>query len=272
MSSIIHKAKQHRSTVPGVEAMTLVSNHHFPRHAHDQFGFGIIDFGAQRSWSGVGQIEASAGDVIFCNPGEMHDGLPFERRVRVWRIIYFDPALIRRTVEGQVSAEFEIVRPVARDPLLAQHFVRLFASLTDKQPDVLGQEENLIRAIACILQRNGSCRPSYRNVKSGPSPSVTKALRRLDAAPDQPVSIADLAALSGTSRFQLIRAFRRETGTTPHAYLIQKRVSAARRLLATGIMPAEAAVAAGFSDQSHMTRAFLRHLGVTPARYRAALV
>ena len=269
MSSLIHKAEQHRATVPGVEAMTLVSNHHFPRHAHDQIGFGIIDFGAQRSWSGVGQIEASTGDVIFCNPGEIHDGVPFEGKVRGWRIIYFDPAFLRRAVEEEISAEFEIVRPVARDPLLAQHFARLFASLTDSQPDVLGQEENLIRAIACILQRNGSRQPRSKN---GPSPSVTKALRRLDAAPDQRVSIAELAALSGISQFQLLRTFRRETGTTPHAYLIQKRVSAARRLLAAGIMPAEAAAAVGFSDQSHMTRAFRRHFGVTPARYRAALV
>jgi len=269
MSSLIHNAEQHRSTVPGVEAMTLVSNHHFPRHAHDQFGFGIIDCGAQRSWSGVGQIEASAGDVIFCNPGEMHDGLPFEGKVRGWRIIYFDAALIRGAVEEESSVELEIARPVARDRLLAQHFARLFASLTDRRPDVLGQEENLIRAIACILERNSSREP--RN-KKGPSPSVTKALRRLDAAPDQSVSIAELAALSGISHFQLLRTFRRETGTTPHAYLIHKRVSAARRLLARGIMPAQAAAAAGFSDQSHLTRAFLRQFGVTPARYRAALV
>jgi AraC-like DNA-binding protein len=80
-----------------------------------------------------------------------------------------------------------------------------------------------------------------------------------------------LAALAGVSRFQLLRAFRRETGITPHAYLIQRRVSAARRLLAAGEIPAQAAAAAGFSDQSHMTRAFVRYLGVTPARYRAAL-
>ena len=36
----IHRAEQHRSTVPGIEPMTLVSNHHFPRHSHDQFGIG----------------------------------------------------------------------------------------------------------------------------------------------------------------------------------------------------------------------------------------
>jgi len=269
MPPLVHQAEQHRSTVPGIEAMTLVSNHHFPRHAHDQFGFGMIDFGVQRSWSGVGPIEASAGDVIFCNPGEMHDGRPAEAKLRGWRIIYFDPAVIRRFVEEETTGELEIVRPVLRDPLLAQHFARLFAALTDSQLDVLGREETLIRAIACILQRNGSCRPRCNNVRS---PSVTEVLKRLDTESDHPVTIAELAAFAGLSRFQLLRAFKRETGTTPHAYLVQKRVCIARQLLAAGEMPAQAAIAAGFSDQSHMTRAFLRYVGVTPGRYRAAVV
>jgi AraC-like DNA-binding protein len=270
MRSLIHNAEAHRSNVPGVEAMTLLSNHHFPRHAHDQFGFGMIDFGAQRSWSGVGLIEASAGDVIFCNPGEMHDGLSVEGKVRCWRIIYFEPALMHRAVEEEINGQFEIVRPALRDPMLAQHFGRLFSSITHERPNVLDWEENLIRAIGCILERNGSRQPRY---KSARSPSATKALERLDAAAlDRTVSIAELAALTGVSGFQLLRAFRRETGTTPHAYFVQKRVSAARRLLAIGETPAQAAAAAGFSDQSHMTRAFLRYVGITPARYRAAVV
>ena len=44
----IHRAERHGSTVPGIELMTLVSNHHFPRHSHDQFGIGVVAFGAQR--------------------------------------------------------------------------------------------------------------------------------------------------------------------------------------------------------------------------------
>jgi hypothetical protein len=78
--------KQHRSAVLGIEAMTLVSNHHFPRHSHDQFSIGVIAFGAQRSWSGVGSVSASAGDVIMANPGEMHDGAPLDGSVRGWRM------------------------------------------------------------------------------------------------------------------------------------------------------------------------------------------
>jgi AraC-like DNA-binding protein len=73
------------------------------------------------------------------------------------------------------------------------------------------------------------------------------------------------------SRFQLLRGFAREVGTTPHAYLVQRRVCLARRLLAAGKPLADTAHRAGFADQSHMTRAFLRQLGITPGRYRAAV-
>jgi len=266
MARLIHQVEQHRSNIRGVEAMTLVSNHHFPRHAHDQFGFGMITSGAQRSWSDAGQVEASAGDIIFCNPGEMHDGIPLDGKVRRWRIVYFEPALINLAVEEELGGELELVRPVARDALLAQCFARLFASLTDFPPDSFCQEEDLICAVACILQKNSAQRPSCA---LRPPPSIAKVLQRMNSAPDQPVSLADLA---GVSRFHLLRAFARQIGTTPHAYLIQKRVLAARRLLAAGVTPAQAAVAAGFSDQSHMTRAFLRYVGITPARYRAAVV
>ena len=128
-------------------------------------------------------------------------------------------------------------------------------------------EENLLRSLIYILRQYGTARPS----SSGPSPCVARALRRLDSAPDQSVSLAELAALSGVSRFQLLRGFAREVGITPHAYLVQRRVRLARQLLADGQTPAQTAIQAGFADQSHMTRAFVRQLGITPSRYRAAI-
>jgi AraC-like DNA-binding protein len=79
----------------------------------------------------------------------------------------------------------------------------------------------------------------------------------------------DLAVLAGLNRAHLVRVFRRATGTTPHAYLIDRRVRAARRLLARGEAPAEVAAACGFCDQSHLNRAFKARLAVTPGLYRA---
>nr|WP_249424074.1 helix-turn-helix transcriptional regulator [Klebsiella sp. RHBSTW-00465] len=66
-----------------------------------------------------------------------------------------------------------------------------------------------------------------------------------------------------------MRGFARETGITPHAYLIQSRVRLARRLLAAGHSPADTALMAGFADQSYLTRAFQKQFAMTPGRYQA---
>jgi AraC-like ligand binding domain len=213
--------------------MTLVSNHHFPRHSHDQFGVGVIAFGGQRSWSGVGSVTASAGEVIMVNPGEMHDGAPLDGSARGWRMIYLDPALMASEAEDEFVGRVEFVRPVARDPLLARHFTGLFGCLTDVCPDRLAIEENLLCCLICLLRRHGLARLSSR----GRSPFVAKALQRLDSVPTAGVSLAALAALSGVSRFQLLRGFSHEVGITPHAYLVQRRVLVALRLLADGQTP-----------------------------------
>jgi AraC-like DNA-binding protein len=263
-----HQVAQHRSAIPGIEAMTLTSNHAFPRHSHDHFGIGVIVVGAQRSWSGVGEVEACAGDAIMVNPGEMHDGVPLNGRVRAWRMLYLDPALLARETADEASGQIEIARPAVRDPILVERFARLFASVTASTPDHLAIEENLLRSLMHVLRRHAMRPPTG----GGRSPRVARVLGRLDATPEAPASLAELAALAGVSRFQLLRGFAREVGATPHAYLLQRRVHLARQFLAAGQRPAEAAMQAGFADQSHMTRAFVRQFGVTPGRYRAALV
>jgi len=263
----IHEATQHKVSIRGLEAVSFVSNHHFPRHAHDQFGLGLVTRGAQRSWSGIGSVGAGPGDCIMANPGEIHDGIPLEGKPRVWHMIYLDPVLVREELGEDLVAAVELVRPVARDPLLKRHFTDFFRCLTIAPTEDLAAEERLLRSLVCLLGRHGTPRPKC----GGPAPCVQRALERMSSAPDHKVSLAELAALSGVCRFQLLRGFLRSVGSTPHAYLIQMRVRLARRLLAEGQTPAQAAALAGFADQSHMTRAFVRQLGVTPSRYQVAI-
>ena len=261
-----HRVSQHRSALRGIEAMTLLTDHAFPRHSHDGFGIGVMTAGAQRSWSGVGWVESGAGDVITVNPGEMHDGAPVGGP-RAWRMLYLDPALVVSEVAGEGEDHPEIARPALHDPVLARLFARLFAEATAPAPEPLALEQELLRTLVHLLQQHG-----VRPRRAAPAFSaVAAARRRLDEAPEVPATLAELAALSGVSRFQLLRGFAREVGTTPHAYLIQRRIHLVQRLLAQNCTLAEAALRVGFADQSHMTRAFRRQLGVTPARYRAAI-
>jgi AraC-like DNA-binding protein len=60
MATRIHRLALPRSAIPGLQAMTLHSNHAFSRHSHDPFGIGVVAVGAQRSWSGIGWVESQA--------------------------------------------------------------------------------------------------------------------------------------------------------------------------------------------------------------------
>jgi transcriptional regulator GlxA family with amidase domain len=82
----------------------------------------------------------------------------------------------------------------------------------------------------------------------------------------------DLAQRMSMSVRNFERVFTRETGTAPAQYVLQLRVEAARRHLErTDRGLKQVAAAAGFSSADVMRRAFVRLLGLTPARYRELL-
>jgi AraC-like DNA-binding protein len=86
------------------------------------------------------------------------------------------------------------------------------------------------------------------------------------------VTADGLASAVGRSRFAVHRAFTSAYGMAPGDYQRQLRLRAARRLIARGQPVSAAAMQAGFSDQSHLTRWFVRCYGITPGGYqRAAL-
>jgi AraC family transcriptional regulator len=92
----------------------------------------------------------------------------------------------------------------------------------------------------------------------------------LEAEFRSPLRVAALAAAVNVHPVYLCRAFRAAYGTTPGEYLRRLRIEWAERTLAHSDRPLAAIAAeAGFSDQSHFTREFRRHTGLTPARFRA---
>ncbi|KPA90235.1 transcriptional regulator, AraC family [Pseudomonas asplenii] len=94
-------------------------------------------------------------------------------------------------------------------------------------------------------------------------------LRRFAEDFAQPLSLAQLAAGQGQSQLRFLRDFTRAVGMTPHAYLLEVRVQAARRMIESADRPlAEIALDCGFAHQSHLGSAFRKVLGITPGDYR----
>ena len=83
------------------------------------------------------------------------------------------------------------------------------------------------------------------------------------------LSIETLAGVCGMHPTAFARAFRRETGQTVGEHLRSLRIAYAAELITRSTRPlGEIAVECGFADQSHMTRTFKLHAGVTPSRLR----
>lgn len=263
-----HNVISHSTGIPGVNAFTLASQHTFPRHSHDQYGVGFIVNGAQKSWSGRGQVEATAGDLITTNPGEVHDGEPLSEYGRQWRMIYLDPSEFLGTLVGEeLHRSQELVHPVVRKVPLANQFLTTYRELSNPASSIESRQEQMVLLTWMLFQELGE-QPARTSLAS---PDLTAVVEFLHDASSAPHSLSELASLVDLSRFQLIRAFKAQLGITPYAYLSQLRVNHARRLISQGASMADAAQIAGFSDQSHMSRAFRCQLGTTPGNWRCTL-
>jgi AraC family transcriptional regulator len=85
------------------------------------------------------------------------------------------------------------------------------------------------------------------------------------------LSIGDLAAAAGVSRFHFIRLFKHTFGMTPYRFVLARRIAAACRLLEQTDLPlAEVACTTGFGSQSHLSGAMRRELGKAPGAWRRA--
>ncbi len=259
-----------RCRMSGVEAVEADTTLTFGRHTHEQFGVGLIERGAQKSASGRGVVEARAGDIITVNPGEVHDGAPIGDGGRSWRMLYLDPALVAELsvdiAEGWTPSAFEFTRPTVSDKRMAGLFRTLFLAMThhDAGQDALTADETLLLFLGGLLQTKPEER---RSLPAG----IASARALIDDDPVAALTLTVLAHEAGLSRYQFLRSFARATGLTPHAYLMQRRIHRARQLIGRGVRLAEAAASSGFSDQSHMTRLFVRSFGMAPGIYARAV-
>ena len=96
---------------------------------------------------------------------------------------------------------------------------------------------------------------------------LTRVRTFLQTHVSEPVSIEDLARMTGLSQCHLISAFRYEFGLPPHAYHLRLRLARACEALAGGMAVASVAYEYGFADQSHLSRKFKSVYGVSPAAW-----
>ena len=245
--------------------------HRYELHTHPTYVVALITEGCERLRIEGRRQVAPAGTVIVVNPEQCHDGEPGADGGWTYRVLY--PPLELMT---QLAAELgraappEFGRPCIDDPALAAAV--LAAHFAAERGTAMEAEATLLTAMERLISRHAEdrCRPQPDVDRAGGRMLLYRRLIR--DAEDESLDLSRLAAAAGVTRFQVIRDFKRHTGLTPMAFLRNRKLRRASRLIEAGAGLAEAATLAGFSDQSHLARVFRGMIGITPGAFRAAVL
>ena len=260
------------SGMPDLDCLSArFTTHRYPLHRHDSYVIAVIEAGAEALTARGVRWRATPGQIVLLNPDELHDGQAAGDAFR-YRVFYPSTALMGAAAADLADAPERPApgfgRLLVDDRSLAQRLLAAHVASRD-EPDALARDAALTGALGSLIGRHADARGQPR---VGAEPRrIARVTAMMRAEPERPFSLDDLAREAGLSRFHFLRVFSKAVGQTPHAWLVNQRVNRAQALLRAGERPAEVAVACGFADQPHLTRAFRRIVGVTPGQYARAV-
>jgi AraC-like DNA-binding protein len=255
-----------RPAVPGVHEVLHAEfhEHEYPLHTHDEWSLLLIDAGEVVYRLDGREHRAPTATLTILPPGVPHDGRAATAGGFRKRVAYLDPGWLgddqdRDLVDRSVDA------PLLGHPSLTGAAARMHRAF-EVEGDGLRAESELLAIRAVVLRDLAGRRVRHRR----DDPLAARLRELLDARLTGAPTLAAAAGELGASAPRLVRAFTAAYGIPPHRYLTGRRVDRARHLLLRGMPPAEVAAAVGFYDQAHLTRHFVRTLGVPPARFARA--
>lgn len=232
----------------------------YAMHRHDTYAIGRTLAGVQSFNYRRGRRDSLPGNTMVLHPDEAHDGQAGTAEGFRYRMVYVQPALFQEVLGGCPLPFLE--GGVTTDPRLAeatetllQHVGHTLEPL--EQGDALAELAHALAAAAGVPRARGK----------GDYLAACRARDFLHANCAHGVTLQEVEAATGRDRWSLAHDFRTFYGTSPYRYLTMRRLDAVRRMLLAGTSLADAAVDAGFADQSHMTRHFLKTFGLTPGRW-----
>jgi AraC family transcriptional regulator len=151
--------------------------------------------------------------------------------------------------------------------------VRLLETADRNLPHYDNEAHRCVAKATALLQAEcefaSAISPSAKRRDFIPAWKMTRIMAFIDANLDRPIRIEEMAAIARLSCSHFSRAFRSTMGEPPSAFVIQRRVERAERLILLTNRPlSQIALDCGMADQSHLTKLFHRSYGMSPGRWR----
>lgn len=214
------------------------------------------------------------GHVFISRPDEPHRRCDNPKGMMLYRILFRLPGKGERTLGLAPGESACIAHALEKIPFRVFHatdrlraaFVRLFAVFDANAADRTVHRLEMRNAALELLLALMEAPYAPYSAKGRPTAKVKEIARRIAEHPERDYPVAALASEAAISPFAFTEAFKRETGLTPHAYLVDQRVRrACEDLKAHRGSIRGVSIKWRFSSPQHMSVAFKRVLGITPS-------
>jgi AraC family transcriptional regulator len=252
---------------PGMECVTARKVQFRPNavlsnHIHEKPYFCAILEGSYAGKYGSKFQEGHSAETVFRPAGETHSVRFHDVETQVL-LIEFNSSLLQRAAEHcrglEVSSNF-------RNGKLTWLAKRLWAEYRLADPCSRLAVEGLLLEMLIHVSRQHV--PAVERVRV--APWLVRVKEQIEETCVQGLSVGVLAKTADVHPVYLVTAFKRAFRSTPGQFQRQVRIRKAEALMfKTPAMPlSEVALATGFFDQSHFSRAFKQITGFTPSSFR----
>ncbi len=255
--------------LPGVMVVRFEVARHLCRVVPSHAGT-VLHLAGRSEWTLLGRRYTSGpGTLDVKVPGEVYAERARHGDAR-FQVVLFDESVVAEArdamsrIAAPPSDNAFRSNDVRAAPLVALH--RRLLDDGSSAPELQQALCDALRAYVELTSATGA-----RAETPDASSAVARARALLDARLTDAVTLEELSAHARLDKFHLSRAFRRQVGLPPHAYVTHRRVALAQTLLLRGVSQADVALKVGFYDQSQLHRHFKRILGVTPGAYARAV-
>ena len=240
------------------------SGYRLARDSYDSFLMMYILKGTCFVTVGSHTMQAMAGQLIFLDCYAPHAYGTDSGFEALW--IHFDGPMARSFYETIVSEKGSLLYPAHPDAI-HRSLYHIYDTFRSRAPIAEDQISGTITNILSDLLSSEKTQQVSGKTQIG----ISEAISHINKYFYKSITLQELADIAALSPYYFSRVFARETGMTPHKYLISTRMANAKFLLKTSQMSVkEIAIRSGFSDESGFCTAFKKQEGMTPKEYRSS--
>lgn len=234
-------------------------------HTHPTLSIGVVDAGHSLFSSRGHSARIVPGSLVVVPAGCVHSCNPEPGAHWSYQMLHLDPAW----VAGVLGRHDACPPPVGQACVVHDAAAyATFCALNQQLFSTASLSQKIKALEQFIVQRVWNTGQTLASTPENTLPTLNRVLHLLHRHHAEPLPLAQLAQAAHMAPRTLARTFLKATGLTPHAYQLDLRVHAARKLLSAGGASAQVAQELGFYDQSHFQSTFKQRVAATPKLYQ----